>query len=223
MSLELYRLTKSFGKQKVLHEVSLTLEDGKTYCLMGSSGSGKTTLFRILLGLETPDSGEIRGIEGKRFGVVFQEDRLCEAYSPLENVMMTADSRLSMKEAKKELCRLLPEDSITRPVSALSGGMKRRTAICRALLASWDILLMDEPFTGLDEDTKQEVIRYIKEKAKGRLTLFSSHQQEDAGALGAERITMDSIQPHFVSDNFTTTVSPSRRKTESKAGQSGRP
>ena len=190
MSLEICNLRKSFGDLKVLKGISLILEEGKIYCLMGPSGSGKTTLFRILLGLEQADEGEIKGIQGKRFGAVFQEDRLCEAYSPLDNVMMTADRCMTRKEAQRELCRLLPKESVTRPVYTLSGGMKRRTAICRALLASWDILIMDEPFTGLDDGTRQEVIHYIHEKTAGKLVLLSTHQMEDVEALGAKLITL---------------------------------
>lgn len=190
MSLEICNLSKSFGELEVLKEINMTLEDGKRYCLMSPSGSGKTTLFRILLGLEQPDSGEIKGSQGKRFGVVFQENRLCEAYSPLENVMMTADRRVTRPEAERELCRLLPEESVRRPAYTLSGGMRRRIAICRALLAPWDILLMDEPFTGLDEGTRQTVISYIHERTIGKLVVLSTHQQEDVEALGAELVRL---------------------------------
>ncbi len=190
MSLEIHNLTKSFGRLKVLDGVNLAFQDGEICCLMSPSGSGKTTLFRILLGLEKADSGRIIGAEGKRFGVVFQEDRLCEAYTPLENVMMTADKAVARAQARRELCRLLPRESVDRPVYTLSGGMKRRTAVCRALLAPCDIFLMDEPFTGLDEETRLEVIRYIKEKAGGRTVILSTHQEEDVEALGARLVRL---------------------------------
>lgn len=190
MSLAISRLGKSFGTLRVLDEVNMTLEEGATYCLMGPSGSGKTTLFRILLGLEKPDSGSIQGADGKRFSAVFQEDRLCEAFTPLENVLMTAGPGVTADKARQELCRILPAEATSRPVCTLSGGMKRRTAICRALLASYDILLMDEPFAGLDETTRQEVIRYIKEQTKGKTVLLSTHQEEDVDALGARLIRM---------------------------------
>ena len=188
--VEIHDLTKSFQDLRVLEGINLTLEEGKTYCLMAPSGGGKTTLMRILMGLETADSGEIRGLEGKRLAVVFQEDRLCEAYTPLDNVMMTAAPHVTRDTARRELCRLLPEESVGRPVCTLSGGMKRRTAICRAILASGQILLVDEPFTGLDGDTRQEVIRYIKEKTEGKLVVLSTHQEEDVEALGGELIRL---------------------------------
>ncbi len=125
-----------------------------------------------------------------RFSAVFQEDRLCEAFTPVENVMMVTGRLLSQAQVRAELARLLPEESLSRPAATLSGGMKRRTAICRALLAPYDVLLMDEPFTGLDEDTRQTVISYILEKSAGRMVLISTHQEEDVTLLGAELIRL---------------------------------
>ena len=114
---------------------------------------------------------------------VFQEDRLSEAFSPFDNVMAATRKTLSRNQVMAELCRLLPPESVTRPVCTLSGGMKRRTAILRSLLAPSCSILMDEPFTGLDEDTKYQVIQYIKEKAGHRLLLISTHQEEDVDLL----------------------------------------
>ena len=125
-----------------------------------------------------------------RFSAVFQEDRLCEAFTPVENVMMAAGRLLNQTQVRAELARLLPEESLSRPAATLSGGMKRRTAICRALLAPYDVLLMDEPFTGLDDDTRQTVISYILEKSAGRMALISTHQEEDVALLGAELIRL---------------------------------
>ena len=127
-----------------------------------------------------------------RFAAVFQEDRLCEAFTPVENVMLVTDRSLSAARVRAELSRLLPEESLSRPVSTLSGGMKRRTAICRALLTPYDVLFMDEPFTGLDEDTRQTVISYILEKNAGRMLLISTHQEEDVASLGSEVIRLSS-------------------------------
>ena len=85
---------------------------------------------------------------------------------------------------------MLPEECLTRPVSTLSGGMKRRVAILRAVLAPSDILLLDEPFTGLDEGTKQEVIRYILDRRAGRFLLVTTHQEEDALLLNGQIIRL---------------------------------
>lgn len=138
-------------------------------------------------------AGSVCGPAGNRiprFSAVFQEDRLCEAFTPLENVMMVTGRLLSPAQVRAELARLLPEESLSRPVATLSGGMKRRTAICRALLAPYDVLLMDEPFTGLDEGTRQTVISYILEKSVGRMVLISTHQEEDVALLGADLIRL---------------------------------
>lgn len=190
MQLSVRDLSKSYGPLSVLRQVSMELESGQIYCLMGPSGSGKTTFLRILMGLEAADSGDISGHEKARISAVFQEDRLCEPFTPVENIMMVTGKSLTKAEVYRELSRLLPEESLSRPVSTLSGGMKRRTAICRALLADYDILLMDEPFTGLDDETRQTVIHYILEKTSGKLVLLSTHQEQDVKALGAQLLNL---------------------------------
>ena len=194
MSLAVRDLSKAFENLQVLQGVNLDFKDSGIYCLMGPSGTGKTTFLRILMGLEKADTGVIQGRDGKRFSAVFQEDRLCEAYTPLDNVMMAADRSVAREAAKRELCRILPEESISRPVYTLSGGMKRRTAVCRALLAPYDILVMDEPFAGLDEDTRGQVLRYVREKTEGKLVILSTHMEEDAAVLGAETVRLYTFQ-----------------------------
>ena len=128
-----------------------------------------------------------------RISTVFQEDRLCPTFSPLENVMMVQkgkSSEFSMEEIRTTMCRLLPEECLNRPVSTLSGGMKRRTAILRALLTKSDMLLLDEPFTGLDEETKIDVIRFLQEYRNNRFLLISTHQKEDVELLKGILITL---------------------------------
>ena len=125
-----------------------------------------------------------------RIAAVFQEDRLCESFSAVDNVLMTADASMTRKDAEQELRELLPQETLNRPVSTLSGGQKRRVAICRALCAPSDLLILDEPFTGLDAGTKSDVIRYLKKKSAGKLTLLSTHQEDDIRALNGIRITI---------------------------------
>lgn len=183
MGISIHDLTKRYGGQVVIDRLNLELEDGKTYCLMGPSGSGKTTLIRLLLKLEKPDQGTIKGLEKKKISAVFQENRLCETFSAVENVSLTAPKGCSKAEIETMLAALLPADAIHRPVSTLSGGMKRRTAICRALISPWDVLIMDEPFSGLDQDTKHSVISYIRSQSAGKLLILSTHQEEDVELL----------------------------------------
>lgn len=206
MKLQIRDLCKQFDGRPVLEHVSMELESGHIYCLMAPSGKGKTTLFRILMGLETADEGRIltdrtAGAETAgngqaetlreiRIGAVFQEDRLCESFSAVDNVLMTASKSMTRKDTEQELLELLPQEVLNRPVSTLSGGQKRRVAICRALCAPSDLLILDEPFTGLDAGTKADVIRYLQKKSVGKLTLLSTHQEEDISALGGIQISM---------------------------------
>lgn len=213
MKLQIHDLCKQFDGHLVLDHVSMELVSGHIYCLMAPSGTGKTTLFRILMGLEHADSGEIivqrktkeagqaaaekvadwqenETLQNLCIGAVFQEDRLCEAFSAVENVLMTADSSMSRAEAERELRELLPQEALNRPVATLSGGQKRRVALCRALCAPSDLLILDEPFTGLDAETRMEGIRYLQKKSAGKLTLLSTHQEDDIPTLNGIRITI---------------------------------
>lgn len=212
-TLTVSALDKSFGSLQVLRQVSFSVSAGRPGCIMGPSGSGKTTFFRILLGLEQPDLGTVeftflpasltsseppRSAAAHRprtssaglppaVSAVFQEDRLCEGFSPIDNLRLAIPG-LSSAAIRRELEKLLPEECLTRPVSTLSGGMKRRTAIARALLAPSDMVVLDEPFTGLDDETRQAAIRFILEKSEGRLLLLSTHQKEDVSRLNGEQI-----------------------------------
>ena len=176
MTLELQNISKSFDGLPVLRNLNLSFHQGQCYCLMSPSGSGKTTLLRILMGLEQPDQGMVladgkpQDMNSLTVSAVFQEDRLCESFSPIENVSMCAGRSIKTPRIKWELARLLPEECLNRPVSTLSGGMKRRVAVCRALAVPFDAVLMDEPFTGLDEDTRRKVIAFVKQKTNRKQT-----------------------------------------------------
>ena len=194
MTLTLDHLQKSYGPLSVLRDCSFTFEDGGIYCLMGPSGSGKTTLFRILMGLEKADAGAVRFDKpSPKISAVFQEDRLCETFSPVENLRFILGKTVPEGEIRRELSSLLPEESISRPVFTLSGGMKRRTAVCRAMTAPSDLIIMDEPFTGLDSETKKQVVEYIKSRQRGRLLIMSTHQEEDVHLLGGELVRMERL------------------------------
>ncbi len=195
MNLTVKKIVKSYEELLVLNQVDLSFESGHIYCLMGPSGSGKTTFFRILLGLEQPDNGTMEGMEGHTFTAVFQENRLCETFSAVDNITMVLPNNtdVSKEDVYSELCKLLPEDSLYKPVSTLSGGMKRRVAVCRALVCPSDVVLMDEPFTGMDEDTKFKVIDYIKGKSANRLIIINTHQEEDIKLLDGTLVHLTDI------------------------------
>ncbi|MEZ3478209.1 MAG: ATP-binding cassette domain-containing protein [Lachnospiraceae bacterium] len=182
-------VSKSFGSKKVLQNLNLTIEPGKISCIMAPSGAGKTTLLRILMGLEEADSGCITGLEGKRFSAVFQEERLCEYMTAVENIRLVTPG-LDAGSVVQEMDRLGLGDCCAQPVSQLSGGMRRRVSILRALLAAYDVLCLDEPFKGLDDARKEQTLAYVKQKAAGRTVLFVTHDEKEALALGAEVILL---------------------------------
>jgi NitT/TauT family transport system ATP-binding protein len=145
---------------------------------MAPSGMGKTTLLRIMMGLEKPDSGKISGMDGLKISAVFQEDRLCEYLNPIANIGLV-NSKLTKDEILSALESFGLIECAYRRTSKLSGGMKRRVAILRALLAEYDIMFMDEPFKGLDTGTKDVVISEILSRTKGKTIIFVTHDIEE--------------------------------------------
>ena len=191
--IRLEHIDKYFGERKALDDFSLSVKEGEFLTVIGRSGCGKTTLLRILMGLEKPDDdfGGHSELEALKKSAVFQEDRLCESFSPMDNVMMCVGRSLKASRVRLEMGELLPEECLDRPVSTLSGGMKRRVAVARALLIPSHILLMDEPFTGMDDELKRNVISYIREKQDGRLLILSTHQEEDVELMGGELVRLE--------------------------------
>lgn len=177
-------LTKSFGNKVVLKNLNMKLQGGKINCIMAQSGAGKTTLLRIMMGLERADSGTIEGIDGKKQSVVFQEERLCENMTSIENICFV-NSKLTINKVRGELEKVGLIDCVNQPVSELSGGMRRRVSILRALLAEYDVLFLDEPFQGLDSERKEQVIQYVKEKTAGKTIVFVTHDIWEAKRLEA--------------------------------------
>ena len=191
MSIIITDLCKTFDDNEVLKNVNITLKDNSIYCLMGSSGIGKTTLLRILMGLEHADSGSISGIDIKSISCMFQEDRLIHDLSAIDNVRIVLRGKNNRDEISNNLLSILPDDSLDMPVSSLSGGMKRRVALARALSYPGKLIILDEPFTGLDKDTKLNVIDYILKMRNNRTLLITTHGTDDANLLGAEIIKLD--------------------------------
>lgn len=177
--LEAVNVSKAFDGRPVIRDFSARFSPGSRTCLMGPSGCGKTTLLRLLMGLETPDGGQIRIPKGTRFSAVFQEDRLLNRLTAAANVRLAA--RVPAAQAEELLLALgIPLESLSLPVSAFSGGMKRRVALCRALLAEYDVLTLDEPYKGLDEETRARVMRLVEAHTAGRTVILVTHTLEEA-------------------------------------------
>ena len=191
MSIIITDLCKTFDDNEVLKNVNITLKDNSIYCLMGSSGIGKTTILRILMGLEHADSGSVSGIDTKSISCMFQEDRLIPYLSAIDNVKIVLHGKNNRDEIRNNLLSILPDDSLDIPVSSLSGGMKRRVALARALSYPGKLIILDEPFTGLDKDTKLNVIDYILKMRNTRTLLIATHGTDDANLLGAEIIKLN--------------------------------
>lgn len=183
MAVEIRNLCKAFGAHKVLENFCATLPESGVVEVCGRSGAGKTTLFRILLGLETADSGEIAGLEGWRLGAVFQEDRLLPHRSAVDNVRFVCGA--SEAEILSHLEQVGLGAQAGQRVCDYSGGMRRRAAIVRAVLYPCRALLLDEPFKGLDEETRAQVIAYLRKYCAGRLVLLATHDEDEARAMGA--------------------------------------
>ena len=187
--IELKNISFSYGDVQILKNFNLNINPGEIVQLYGSSGSGKTTVARIILGLETANSGNV--IVPQKISTVFQEDRL------LENVDVLKNIRLPLSKEQYEFAdTLLKEfglyDVRKKRVSKLSGGMKRRIAIIRAIAYNGDALILDEPFNGLDPENKKIAAKFIKKEFsdKGKPVLLISHVDEDAQLLDARRISI---------------------------------
>ncbi len=179
-------IRKSFGSQTVLTGLTCRFPEGEVSCVTGPSGSGKTTMLRVLAGLEKADSGEITGLDGVRIGMVFQEDRLIGAMSAVDNVRLTVNPALPGNVLVKAFQKMRLEDSMKKPAGELSGGMARRVSLLRALLSDADVLLLDEPFKGLDQETRASVIRFTRNMLCGRTCVLVTHDEAEARMLGAK-------------------------------------
>lgn len=189
--IQIQNLSKSYGEEQVLSGVELSLKAGGRYLLMAPSGAGKTTLLRLLMGLETADGGRISGLEQKKLGVVFQEDRLCEACDVITNILLAAEAggrkkQQLRREIIREASELLPAECLIKPVRELSGGMRRRVCLLRAVCSGGDVLILDEPFNGMDEQTRARCAEYLLRRQEGRLLLMTTHRREEAELLQGE-------------------------------------
>lgn len=186
----LSNLCKSYGTQRIFSSLHLELPIGETTCFLGESGIGKTTLFRLLLGLEQPDSGTITGVP-QPVSAVFQEDRLCETLDAMTNVLLPhlgKGSQPTKAQVREALTALgLPGDS-SKALKEYSGGMKRRVAILRGLLAPSALLCLDEPFRGLDSDSRAVTADFLRQHSKGKTLLCITHDPEDLLLLAPSQV-----------------------------------
>lgn len=190
MRLEAHGISKSFGSSRVLDGLALTLDGGQMVCLLGRNGAGKSTLLRILSGLLRPNAGEIR-LDGETLdfaddhsrqavGMVMHQPYLYEHLTGMENLRFYSrlyQTGLEEKELISHLNRVGLSKSGQKPVRGYSRGMKQRLTLARALLHEPKILLLDEPYTGLDLAGSQLLNKLLlEEQEKGRLIFATTHE-----------------------------------------------
>lgn len=176
---------KAYNGKVVLDNLSETIRAGERLCVMGPSGCGKTTLLRLISGLEAPNAGEIRGVDANRLAYVFQEDRLIPHASALNNVTLAQHGRPRRERALNALNSLGLSDSASKPARELSGGMARRVAIARALITDAEVILMDEPFKGLDAENREKAMRFALCETEGKTLILVTHDVYEARYMRA--------------------------------------
>lgn len=193
MQISIKNLSFSYGEKSVLSHFNLNIRRGERIWIQAPSGFGKTTLLRLICGLETPDEGEIILEEGLRIVPVFQEDRLLPWRSVAGNIRLVLKD-MPARDAKEITDEVLSavglEEASSKLPAMLSGGMARRVALARAIAAGGDVLVLDEPFVGLDEDIKKRIADYIKLKYDGKTIIIITHDETEAELLSAEKIAL---------------------------------
>lgn len=169
------------GEKPIIEHFNLEIRDKDRVCLFGPSGRGKTTLLRLLMGLERPAAGKITGVEGLRLSAVFQEDRLISGKTVLENAVFFSEE----KTARPILERLGLGDVLDSLPADISGGQRRRAALGRALAHPFDLLVLDEALTGLDEAAAENCLALIDELCRDRMLVMVTHDRTHAETLGA--------------------------------------
>ena len=208
--IEVKNLNKSFGEKQVLRDINVRFEGGKTNLIIGQSGSGKTVLVKNIVGLLSPDSGQVL-YDGRDFvamrkreqvmmrremGMVFQNSALFDSLSVLENVMFPLDMfstknyRERVKRAQECLERVNLLDAQDKAPGELSGGMQKRVAIARAIVLNPKYLFCDEPNSGLDPKTSLVIDELLSGITKefGMTTIINTHDMNSVMEIG-ERIT----------------------------------
>ena len=181
IDFELRHIYKNFGDKNIFTNFNLIFPKMGFTAIMGPSGYGKTTLINLILGIVKPDHGQILGFDNKEIAAVFQEDRLLEHKSGLDNILFVLrDGAKAGDVAWEMLARVGLAQDAHKKARDYSGGMRRRLALCRALAADFDILILDEPFKGMDAALKPKIMALVKQKCAGKTVFFITHDRTEA-------------------------------------------
>ncbi len=189
-AVALRRVTRRYDDLLVLDRFDLELDEEAVTVVMGENGSGKTTIARLVLGLDAPDDGTVEGIDGRRLSAVFQENRLCDHLSAMDNVRLVLGHTDHDVVVEHLRSAGLAGETLDRPVRTLSGGQRRRVAIVRALAGDADLVVMDEPFSGIDAGSKARLMKYVRERLEGRTALLITHDSTEAKRFGARVVKL---------------------------------
>ena len=187
--IEIRNIKKMYGGKTVIEDLSLSIPNGARIALTAPSGCGKTTLLHVIAGLTKADGGSVSGFSQNDICMLFQEVRLFPRFTALENVMaVLKGSRKERKENAMQWLKKveLTEEDADKLPDALSGGQQQRVALARALAAQCPIVLLDEPFKGLDSETKEQIYTLANRFLEDKTLILVTHDPEDAGALGCE-------------------------------------
>lgn len=181
--LKLNNITHSFGDATVLSGISLNFDEKGVYVFMGQSGCGKTTLLNIIAGLIRPQGGTVESTHAK-VAYMFQEPRLLPTSTAVDNVnLVLGDKKQTVGIASDMLRRLGLGDALDKLPGELSGGMKQRVSLARTLVYGGDLILLDEPFNGLDAPMCETVVGILREYSANALVIIVSHNEEYARML----------------------------------------
>ena len=169
----------------VLDDVNVTFGEGKVTAVMGPSGEGKTTLARIIAGLETADGGQVEFSDEAVVSFLFQEDRLLPWLNIYDNIVLSVGGAECSARVRTLAERLEISDTLWQLPAALSGGMRHRAALARTFLAECNLLILDEPFRGLDDALKERIVNKLWEiETAGKTVILITHNQDDVEKLG---------------------------------------
>lgn len=184
-SLRAQGLLIGYGAEPLCEPLGFSLGPSSCLCLQAPSGTGKTTLLHTVARLQRPLAGSLENTARGR-SMMFQDTRLVEDLDAIDNILLFARPGFTRKDARDLACELLPKGALSRPVRELSGGQRRRVELTRAFAALGELVLLDEPFGGLDAQAHSCALAFVKRHGAGRIVVFATHDADDAQALGAQ-------------------------------------
>lgn len=208
-SIILPAVSKHYGETAVLDNFECTLPKGKTICLCGASGCGKTTLLRLISGLETDDDNKTVKPDIK-ISMVFQDDNLLPWLTAADNITLVNESA----DAEKYLNDMELQSVGKKYPDELSGGMRRRVSIARAFAFGGDLFLLDEPFKGLDWQTKLPILQLTAKNLRDKTAVFVTHELREGASL-ADEVWIMSGTPLKKEEVILLPVPPTQRSGES--------